>query len=54
MEKIPAELIKEREKRLFDAIQLKVPDRIPVSAFGSFFSAKYYGFTCRDVNVRPE
>lgn len=49
MEKKPAELYKEREKRIFDAIQLKVPDRVPMSAFGSFFSAKYYGFTCRDV-----
>jgi uroporphyrinogen-III decarboxylase len=45
----PEELLKEREKRIFDAIQLKVPDRVPISAFGSFFSAKYYGFTCRDV-----
>jgi uroporphyrinogen-III decarboxylase len=49
MEKTPEEVLKEREKRIFDAIQLKVPDRVPISAFGSFFSAKYYGFTCREV-----
>lgn len=49
MEKTSEELFKEREKRVFDAIHLRVPDRVPVSAFGGFFSAKYYGFTCRDV-----
>jgi uroporphyrinogen-III decarboxylase len=49
MGKKPEELLKERERRIFDAIQLKVPDRVPISVFGSFFSAKYYGFTCRDV-----
>jgi uroporphyrinogen-III decarboxylase len=49
MEKTPEELFKERERRIDDAIQLKVPDRVPISAFGSFFSAKYYGFTCKEV-----
>jgi hypothetical protein len=54
MEKTPEELFKEREKRIFDAIQLKVPDRVPISAFGSFFSAKYSGFTCREVMYNLE
>jgi uroporphyrinogen-III decarboxylase len=49
MEKTPSDLLKEREKRVFDAIQLEVPDRVPISAFGSFFSARYCGFTCRDL-----
>ena len=47
--KTPEELYKEREKRIFDAIRLKVPDKVPISAFCSFFSAKYYGYNCRDV-----
>jgi hypothetical protein len=37
MEKTPEDLFKERKKRVMDAIQLKVPDRVPISAFGSFF-----------------
>jgi uroporphyrinogen-III decarboxylase len=49
MEKTPEELFQEREKRVFDAIQLKVPDRVPISAFGGFFSAKYAGFTCKEM-----
>ncbi len=49
MEKTPQELFKEREKRVFDAIQLKVPDRVPIIAFGGFFAAKYAGFTFREM-----
>ncbi len=49
MEKTPEELFKEREKRVFDAIQLKVPDRVPIITFGGFFAAKYAGFTFRDM-----
>src|SRR4030042_1107051 len=52
--KTSEELYKEREKRIFDAIQLKVPDRVPISAFGSFFSAQYYGYTCREVMTEAE
>ena len=48
MEKTPEELFKERKKRVFDAIQLKVPDRVPIVTFGGFFAAKYAGFTCKD------
>lgn len=29
MKKVPEELYREREKRIDDAIQLKVPDRVP-------------------------
>lgn len=32
-----------REKRLTDAIQLRVPDRVPVQLFLSYFPAKYAG-----------
>jgi len=48
MEKTPKELFKEREKRVLDAIRLKMPDRVPVVTFGGFFSARYSGFTCKD------
>ncbi len=41
--KTPEELYKEREKRLYDAIQLKVPDRVPVIIGGTFFACKYAG-----------
>ena len=46
MGKTPEELYKEREKRVKDAIQLKVPDRVPFWFQDlSFFPAKYAGIT---------
>jgi len=39
MAKAPEELYQEREKRVSDAIQLKVPDRVPFLPFFSFFPA---------------
>ena len=39
--KAPEELFKEREKRLYDAVQLKVPDRVPVVFGGTFFACRY-------------
>ena len=41
MEKTPEELFKERTKRIKDAIQLKVPDRVPFAPFCHFFPARY-------------
>jgi uroporphyrinogen-III decarboxylase len=46
IEKSPAELYREREARFTDAIQLKVPDRVPVMIEFSYFPAKYTGITC--------
>jgi uroporphyrinogen-III decarboxylase len=37
------ELRSEREKRLWDAVELKVPDRVPVIFGGTFFACKYAG-----------
>ncbi|MFC1949284.1 uroporphyrinogen decarboxylase family protein [Chloroflexota bacterium] len=37
------QLYAEREKRLYDAVQLKVPDRVPVIFGGTFFALKYAG-----------
>jgi len=48
MERTPEELYQEREKRVMDAIQLKVPDRVPVMALFGFFPAKYIGITCEE------
>ncbi|MFC1868025.1 uroporphyrinogen decarboxylase family protein [Thermodesulfobacteriota bacterium] len=43
MEKTPKELYKERLKRVEDAIQLKVPDRVPIVPIGDYFPSKYCG-----------
>lgn len=42
------ELYSKREKRVNDAIQLKVPDRVPVSALFGFFPVKYAGITMEE------
>lgn len=44
----PEELLKERTKRVADAIQVKVPDRVPIIPFFAFFPAKYAHITCQD------
>lgn len=43
MAKSPEELYEEREKRLRDAIELKVPDRVPVVLATNYFPARYVG-----------
>ncbi len=48
MAKTPQELYQEREKRLNDAIQLKIPDRVPLAPLFTFFTAKYAGITCQE------
>jgi hypothetical protein len=53
MEKTPQELYEERKNRLEDAIQLKVPDRVPVSLSLGYFPAKYTGITCEDAFYNP-
>ncbi len=45
MEKTPEELLLERTKRVEDAIQLNVPDRVPILPFFTFFPAKYAGIS---------
>ena len=41
--KTPDQLYQEREKRLWDAVMMKVPDRVPVIFGGNFFACKYAG-----------
>ncbi len=45
MEKTPEELFKERTRRVEDAVQLKVPDRVPFAPFLTFFPVKYAGIS---------
>jgi len=40
---------KSRARRIADAVQLKVPDRIPVELTFGIFPARYAGFTAEDV-----
>jgi hypothetical protein len=46
MNKPSNQLYLEREARFTDAINLKVPDRVPVMLEMSYFPAKYAGITC--------
>jgi len=43
MDKKTEQLYKERAKRISDAIQLKVPDRVPLEIAFQYFPAKYVG-----------
>jgi hypothetical protein len=43
-----SELLKEREKRVNDAIALKVPDRIPMIPSWGYFPKQYADVTCED------
>ena len=48
------ELYQEREKRLNDAISLRVPDRVPIMVSFGFFTARYAGFTNEEVMYDPD
>ncbi len=48
MDRSPAELYSEREKRINDAITLKKPDRVPVWGFFGSFAAQYSGITHKE------
>lgn len=42
-------LYQERQKRVVDSIELRVPDRVPIMAGFQFFAARYSGMTARDL-----
>lgn len=46
MDNATAELYKAREKRVEDAIHLRIPDRVPVDIGFAYFPAKYMGIGC--------
>ncbi len=49
MEGTVTELFRARQKRIEDAIALRVPDRVPVWLGDcGYFPAKYAGFTCEE------
>lgn len=48
MAKTPEELYRERAKRVEDAINLKVPDRVPIVPDAEFFPLKYAGITVEE------
>ena len=43
-----------REKRVIDAVELKVPDRVPVTASFAFFPARYCGCTMKEMMYDPD
>ncbi len=45
MGKTPEELYREREQRVTDAIQLKIPDRVPIITSMGYFPATYTGIS---------
>lgn len=48
MDKSVEQLYREREKRFIDAVQLRVPDRVPSSVHLSYFPARFTGITYKD------
>jgi uroporphyrinogen-III decarboxylase len=54
MKEDAAELYRQREKRVNDAIALRVPDRVPIEVLFGFFPAKYSGMTVEEVMYDPE
>jgi hypothetical protein len=53
LNKTAEQLFQERAKRIEDAIQLKVPDRVPTTISLGYFPAKYAGVTCADAFYKP-
>jgi len=47
-------MYRQREKRVEDAIALRVPDRVPIEVLFGFFPAKYAGMTVEEVMYDPE
>jgi len=47
-------LYKDREKRIRDAIELRVPDRVPITASFYFFPARQYGYSMEEVMYDPD
>ncbi|MCX6006944.1 MAG: hypothetical protein NTZ34_06745 [Chloroflexi bacterium] len=53
MDKTPDVLYSEREKRINDAIQLKVPDRVPFFPLTPVIAAKYAGISMKEAFYDP-
>lgn len=48
MNKTPEELFKERTKRIQDAVQLKIPDRVPFMTMFHFYPTNRLGVSCEE------
>jgi len=48
------ELFQAREKRVNDAVELRVPDRVPVMVLSGFYPAFQSGITCQEVMYDPD
>jgi uroporphyrinogen-III decarboxylase len=48
MDKATEQIYRAREKRFIDAVQLRVPDRVPTSLHLSYLPARFTGITYRD------
>lgn len=48
MDQITEQLYREREKRYIDAVQLRIPDRVPTSVHLSYLPARFTGITYSD------
>jgi uroporphyrinogen-III decarboxylase len=54
MELSPEELYHDRLRRIEDAVQLKVPDRVPILTSLATFQLHYVGMTCEEAYFNPE
>jgi hypothetical protein len=52
--KTAEQLYNEREKRVTDVIELRIPDRIPVMPRFNFFPAPYTGMTAKELMYDPD
>src|SRR6266508_3493962 len=48
------ELFEDREKRVSDAVKLKIPDRVPIMVLSGFYPAFQSGITCREAMYDPD
>src|SRR4030042_460165 len=48
MDKIPSEIYREKHQRVRDALDLKVPDRVPTLVGFGLLPAKYTGMTAEE------
>ena len=48
------DLYKTRKKRILDAVELRAPDRVPITASFYFFPARQRGYTIQEVMYDPE
>ena len=54
MEKTAGQLYRERMQRVEDAIQLKVPDRVPFFLFSGYLPCRYVGMTLEEAHYDSE